>query len=37
MASLPTGACILAATADYELVVADHIPPENLTVIELDW
>jgi len=24
-------------TADYELVVADHIPPENLTVIELDW
>jgi hypothetical protein len=37
MVSLPTGACILATTADYELVVADHIPPENLTVIELDW
>jgi hypothetical protein len=37
MVNLPAGACILDTTADYELVVADHIPPENLTVMEFNW
>jgi hypothetical protein len=37
MVNLPAGARILDTTADYELVVADRIPPENLTVMELDW
>jgi nanoRNase/pAp phosphatase (c-di-AMP/oligoRNAs hydrolase) len=34
---LPAGARILDTTADYELIVADHIPPENLTVMEFNW
>ena len=34
---LPAGARILDTTADYELIVADRIPPENLTVMEFDW
>ena len=34
---LPAGARILDTTADYETVVADHIPPENLTVMEFNW
>jgi hypothetical protein len=34
---LPAGARILDTTADYELIVADHIPPGNLTVMELGW
>jgi hypothetical protein len=34
---LPAGAHIFDTTADYELVVADRIPPGNLTVMELDW
>jgi nanoRNase/pAp phosphatase (c-di-AMP/oligoRNAs hydrolase) len=33
---LPAGARILDTTADYELIVADHIPPENLTVMEFN-
>jgi len=37
MVNLPVGARILDTTADYELIVADHIPLENLTVMELDW
>jgi hypothetical protein len=37
MVNLPAGAHILDTTADYELVVADRIPPENLTVMEIGW
>jgi hypothetical protein len=37
MVDLPAGARILDTTADYELILADHIPPENLTVMEFDW
>ena len=37
LVNLPAGARILDTTAEYELVVADHIPPENLTVVELNW
>ena len=33
---LPSGARIVDTTADYELIVADHIPPENLTVMGIN-
>ncbi len=36
MVDLPSGARIVDTTADYELIVADHIPPENLTVMGIN-
>jgi hypothetical protein len=37
LVNLPAGTRILETTADYEIVVGDHIAAENLTVVEQNW